>query len=542
VSDNPIVRDIGFIVVAAMLFVALGRVARIPSIVSYILAGLVLGPMLGLVGANEPLEVVSEAGIALLLFLVGLEISFDKVRDVGRVAVYAGLGQVVFTAVGGFGLAFLLGFPWVEGLFIAIALTFSSTVVVVKLLDEKNEIDSLYGRIAVGIFLVQDVVVIIFLTALAGLIGVSSVSPADVAVGIALAFAGMAALLATTILASRFVLPRVLGWMTSHEALFIASLCWCFLLVLGAEALRLSLEIGAFMAGVGLAQLPYATVLRRRVHPLVNFFIAIFFVSLGIQMRLGAAGEHAVAIAVFSLFVLIGNPLIFIWIITRSGFGERTAFLAGVTVAQISEFSFIFAALGLSAGLIDEATLSLIGVVGLITIGASAYMIIYNHGLYEWCRGRGLLRLFRAPPEPDPKPEQRLRDHVIVVGMNPLGRRIVQELHARGEHTLAVDTDPGKLQEIPGRTLLGNVNYLSVLEEAGLSRAKLLVSALQIEDSNRLLAFRCAERGVRSSIHAFDQSLVPELTQLGASHVMESRSVGLERVLDALHDAGVYGS
>jgi Trk K+ transport system NAD-binding subunit len=118
----------------------------------------------------------------------------------------------------------------------------------------------------------------------------------------------------------------------------------------------------------------------------------------------------------------------------------------------------------------------------------------------------------------------------------------VRELRARGERTLAIDTDPIKLRGLQGRTLPGNVSYLSVLDEAGLARAKLLVSALQIEDINRLLAFRCSELGVPCSIHAFDQSLVAELSQLGASHVMESRRVGLDRVLDALHDAGVYGS
>ena len=131
---------------------------------------------------------------------------------------------------------------------------------------------------------------------------------------------------------------------------------------------------------------------------------------------------------------------------------------------------------------------------------------------------------------------------LIVVGMNSLGRLIVRELTQRGERTLAIDTDPAKLHGLPGDTMIGNVDYLSVLEEAGLGRAKLIVSAVQIEDTNRLLAFRAREFGVPSSVHAFDQSLVPELRSLGATHLMDSRAVGIERVMDALHDLGVYGS
>jgi Kef-type K+ transport system membrane component KefB len=168
--------------------------------------------------------------------------------------------------------------------------------------------------------------------------------------------------------------------------------------------LSLSPEIGAFLAGISLAQLPLAHDLRRRLHPLMNFFIAIFFISLGVQMELEAATAHWPAAIVLALFVIIGNPLIFMFIIARGGYSERTAFMTSVTVAQISEFSFIFAAVGLSAGLIDDSILALITVIGLITIAVSSYMILYNEGLYEWVRRRGLLRPFRAAQDDDEEP------------------------------------------------------------------------------------------------------------------------------------------
>ena len=548
-AENLILRDVGVILVVATAFALLARPARMPGIVAYIVAGLVLGPLTGLVSVNEGggVELMSELGIALLLFLVGLELSFDKVRGVGKVAVFAGLGQVVFTAAGGFGLALLMGFSVMEGIFVGTALTFSSTVVVVKLLGEKRELDSLYGRIAVGIFLVQDMVVILFLTVLAGLGQGAEGDAASLLLGLGRAFLGMGLLLGLALLSSRYLLSAVFGWISrSPEALFIWSLCWCFLFVLGAEMLGLSLEIGAFLAGISLAQLPYSMELRRRVHPLVNFFIVVFFVTLGIHMELDGAAAIAWPAAVFSLFVLIGNPLIFLVIISRMGYGKRTAFLTSVTVAQISEFSFIFAAMGMSAGLIGAEILSLVAVVGLVTIAGSAYMILYNHQLYALVDRLGLLRPLRVDEEgPRDRAEagagDELRDHVIVVGMNDMGRRMVAGLRERGEETLAVDLDPRKLEAVEGPTLLGNTDDLTVLESAGIHHAKLLVSALQIEDANNLLAYRCRTMGVPCAIHAFDRAVMEDLRFIGATHLVDSKTAGTRRLSEALHDEGIYG-
>jgi Kef-type K+ transport system membrane component KefB len=544
VFELPIVRDLGLIVVVGALCLIVGQRLRTPSIVAYIVAGLLLGPVTGLIEASEAVDLIAEVGIALLLFLVGLELSLARIRDVGKVAVVAGIGQVIFTAAGGLGLALLLGFGVMESVFIATALTFSSTVVVVKLLDQKGELNALYGRIAVGIFLVQDLVVIVILTFLAGLGEADQLQAGEMAGGLAVAFGGMAALLAVALLSARYILPRLFALVAgAPEPLFIWSLCWCFLFVLGAEALNLSLEIGAFLAGVSLAQLPYNHEFQRRVHPLMNFFIAVFFVSLGIQMQVGAAVSHLASASALSLFVLIGNPLIFMLIITRLGYGERPAFLTSVTVAQISEFSFIFAGVGMAAGLIGPEILSLITVVGLITIGISSYMILYNHELYAWTQRIGLLRPFRASggSGDEPESEEVLRDHVIVVGMNHMGRRIAEELRERGETVLAIDTDPRKLEGLDSRTLLGNAEYPAVLEEAGLEHARLLVSALQIEATNNLLTYRARDAGVPVAIHAFDQSVLHGLERLGADHLIRSKNLGIRRIADRLREMGVLG-
>ncbi|TVP58279.1 MAG: portal protein [Gemmatimonadales bacterium] len=542
IAETPILEELGLILLGAVGCFALVRYLRVPSIVAYILAGLVLGPVLGLVEVSDAVHLISEVGIALLLFLVGLELSLKKIRDVGKVAVVAGLGQVVFTAAGGLAICFLLGFDLLQGIFIATALTFSSTVVVVKLLDQKDELDSVYGRIAVGIFLVQDLVVVVALTFLSGLGRQEGMEFGEILTNLGLAFGGMVVLLAAAAVAARWVLPELLRKVAaSQETLLVCSLALCFLFVMGAEVMEISLEIGAFLAGISLAQLPYNDDLRRRVHPLMNFFIAVFFVSLGIQMEFGAVAQIWWPAVVLSLFVLIGNPFIFMLLIARMGYGERTSFLTSVTVAQISEFSFIFAALGLSAGIIGEEILSLIGIVGLVTIGTSAFMILYNHQLYAWLEGRWVLRMFGASEGASPMEEEvRHEGHILVVGMNAMGRAIARRLHDEGHEVLAIDLDLAKLEELPCDTLLGNVEYRAVLEEAQLDSARFLVSALRIEEVNRLLAYRAQQAGVPCAIHSFDPASTIDLNRLGVEYVIDSQDVGVDKIVRVMGEKGVF--
>jgi len=529
--------------------VALGRAVKMPAIVVYLLCGVLLGPVTGVVEVGDGLNLVSEFGIVLLLFLVGLELSLDKIKDVGKVAILAGLGQVVFTAAGGYMLCWVLDFTMMEALFLATGLTFSSTVVVVKLLDAKGELNSLYGRIAVGIFLVQDIVVILVLTLLSGI--ASSEGSGDgvsfwvLGLGLLKAFGGMLLLMALSLMASKYILPRPFKWAArSPEILLVWAISWCFAMVFAAYELGLSLEIGAFLAGMSLAQLPYNDDLRRRVHPLMNLFIAVFFVMLGVKVDVGGALSNWWPTLVLSVFVLIGNPLIFIGIIGKMGYGRKTAFLTSVTVAQISEFSFIFAGMGMSMGLIGADILSITAMVGVITIAISSYMIIYNHGLYAWVLRAGFLRWKFL----DGKPEitdrivhagEFLEGHVIVTGMNSLGRELVRRLVAKGEDVLALDTDPAKLEGLPGRVLLGSAEYLSVLEEAGYSRAKLIVSALQIEETNDLLAYRAKSAGVPCAIHVVDFSVVDNLVDLEAAYLMVSKVDGVKAQLAKLKEMGV---
>ncbi len=544
-TNVTLIQNLAIIVIAAALVAWVARRIRMPTIVAYLFAGLVIGPLTGLVEIDHALELISEIGIALLLFIVGLELNIDRIRSIGRVAVVAGIGQVVFTFTIGFVLTRLFGFTLIECAFLSTALTFSSTVVVVKLLDEKKDMHRLYGRIAVGIFLVQDLVAIVMLTFLAGLAaGEEDGGTGEIALGVLHSFAGMAVLLGATLAAARWILPRPFAWAArSPETSYLWSLCWCFLSLLAAKGLGLSLEIGAFLAGVSLAQLPLNGDIRIRLHPLMSFFIAVFFVSLGVRMELGAAAESSLPVILLSLFVLIGNPVIFIWIICRMGYSERTSFYTGVTVAQISEFSFILVAMGVSAGIVSPDILSLTAIIGLITISLSAYFIIYNRPLYEWFRDRGWLRIFRAThPEDRDAPPPALEDHVIVVGMNTLGRHLVRRLTEVGELVLAIDTDPRKLEALPCPTLLGNADYRLILEEAGMERAKFVVSALRIEDANDLLACRSQAAGVPFAATVMDLETMDRLLDMDTAFLITPKIEGMKLAKHELERLGILPS
>lgn len=545
--DEAILRDLGTMLVGATGVVLLARMIRIPSIVAYILAGLVLGPAAGLVAVSGSVELISEVGIILLLFIVGLELSLDKIREVGGIALIAGAAQLLLTGAGLAAITWAFGRPPSEVLFLAVALTFSSTVVVVKLLDQLDALDARHGRIAVGILLVQDLAVVIVLTFVGGLGGGVESGAGRMLLDLLGAFGGMATLLGAAALISSWLLPPLFARIaSSQETVLVWSLAWCFLLVSGAELLGLSLELGAFIAGVTLAQLPYSHDLRRRTHPLMNFFVAIFFVTLGIHMELGAALDVWPLVLALTGFTLLVKPPLVGWLTRLAGERPRVALRAGLTLGQTSEFSFILAALALSQGLIPEDLLAVVAAVGLFTMGLSSISILNGNRLVEWIERRGLLPLLcgraaTGAPLADGEPGHELRDHIVVVGMNSLGRRIVSTLSEMGERVVAIDTDPEKLARLPCSTVLGNAEYLSVLEEAGLPAARMLVSALRIEDVNRMLAYRAHVMGVTAVIHAYDRISEQELERIGVAYLLSSRAAGIHKIAEALREEGVFG-
>lgn len=380
-----------FAELALLLLVAagigiVGHLLRQPMIVSLIAAGLLVGP--AAFGITSPADeghigLLSELGIALLLFLVGIKLDLQLIRSLGAVAVMTGLGQVVFTSFFGYLIGLALGLDPITSLYVAIALTFSSTIIIVKLLSDKKEIDSLHGQIAMGFLIVQDLVVVVAMIVLStiGIGAATGEQDSSLIVTALLSGLGMVVLVLLFIRYAANALTDRLARSPELLVLFAITLAAVFAAL--GDTVGIGKEIGGLLAGVALASTPYRETIAARLAPLRDFLLLFFFIALGASLDLSLLGENVPAAILLSLFVLIGNPLIVMVIMGTMGYRKRTGFLAGLTVAQISEFSLIFVAMGVALGHVGKDALSLVTLVGLITIAASTYMITWSHRLFE---------------------------------------------------------------------------------------------------------------------------------------------------------------
>ncbi len=530
--------QIGVVLGLAAVGGALAQLLRQPLIVAFIAVGMLLGPSVsGVVTYSSEIELFARLGIALLLFIVGLKLDLHVIRTVGPVALASGLGQVFFTSVVGYLLALMLGLSPVAALYVAVALTFSSTIIIVKLLSDKREVDSLHGRIAVGFLIVQDIVVVLVM------IGLTAFGQADGAVhlgweALQILLKG-AAMLLTVALLMRYVLPRLMSHLArSSELLMLFAIAWAVLGASAGDALGFSKEVGAFLAGISIASTPFREQVAARLVSLRDFLLLFFFIELGAALDLGALGGQLGASAVFSLFVLIGNPLIVMAIMGYMGYRKRTGFLAGLTVAQISEFSLILAALGLSLGHLDQETVGLITLVGLITISVSTYMILYSHQLYA--RLAPWLSVFeRELPhrELDSPVDADARPDMLLIGLGRYGAALAANLRERGARLLAMDFDPSTVERHTRdgyQVHYGDAEDPEFLATLPLADMRWVVSTVRDRDINRMLlhGLRAQKYGGQVAISA---SNVREARQF------ESEGVDLTFVpyADAARDAAM---
>jgi len=366
------------------------------------------------------------------------------VRTLGPVALVTGLGQVLFTTAFGFLIALALGLDARTAIYVAIALTFSSTIIIVKLLSDKREIDALHGRIALGFLIVQDVVVVIAMIALSA-IGVGGGSDGDSAFGDVLRVLGYGlAMLAFVVFFIRYIAnPLVERLSRAPELLVSFAIGWAALLAAVGHYLGFGKELGGLLAGVSLASTPFREAIAARLASLRDFLLLFFFIALGASLDLSVLGASVGPAIVLSLFVLIGNPLIVLAIMGAMGYRKRTGFLAGLTVAQISEFSLIFMAMGVTIGHLNEEALGLVTLVGLVTIAASTYMITFSHQIYAVFEPvLGIFERRSTETEPDSSANARQPHDVILFGLGRYGLGIARALQDRGMRILGIDFSP----------------------------------------------------------------------------------------------------
>lgn len=478
--------EISLLLVLVFLVSAVMRFFKQPLVVGYILVGIIAGPsVLGLITAVDSIDLFSKIGIASLLFIVGISMSPKVIKELGKVSLVTGIGQVLVTSFIGYGVSIFLGLPPLAALYVSVALTFSSTIIVLKLLTDRGDVDKLYGKVAIGFLLVQDIIATFILL---------FVSAGSVGSGSLVSVVGMIAIKALFLFGglwfvSQRILPTIIRYSaSSSELLFVFTLAWGLGLGSLFSVLGFSVEIGTLIAGVMLSVSPYASEMSARMKPLRDFFIILFFVSLGSNMILGMIPVILFPALVLSVFVLIGNPVIMMILLNLLGFRRRTGFMAALTVAQISEFSLILATLGFNLGHIPKSTLSLITLVGLITIAGSSYLILYADPLYK--KINKLLRFLELKKHSHEKGAIQESYDAFLFGYGRVGDDYLKAFEKMELSYVVVDHNPQVVDKLIANGTsyrFGDMEDMEFLEELPLDRAKIVVTTIPDFNGDMLL-------------------------------------------------------
>ncbi len=506
---------LGFTILIAFIV----QLLKQPLIISYIITGILAGPVfLNLINSNqEYFHIFAEFGVILLLFLVGLSLNFHFLKKIGTVATVTGVGQVVFTSFFGFLILSALGFDQEFSIYLAIAITFSSTIIIMKLLNEKRETETVYGRYTMGLMLVQDIIAILLLILLPAFKNGDSL-----VVSLFFIFFKSVAFLLFVYFASKLILRLINTAAKSGEFLLIFTIAWCFSIAGLAEWVGLSLEVGAIIAGLSLGSSVYQVEISSRIRPIRDFFIVLFFVILGSEMEIQNIGGVVIPGIVLSLFVLFGNPFILYFLYRTMKFTRRVSFKAGLTAAQVSEFGFVFLFVVEQQGYMNSNLLPLFTFVALTTIFASSYLITYNSQIYKIIEP--LLRMFGKDKCLTPKNEIQKFD-VLVFGYHRIGWKICESLAERGISFAVIDFDPLALKKLQKRNIphfFGDATDVELLSELPLSKTKMIISTMPSTNSQLTMIKMVREKHPKPIIIANLSygRFLNEMYDAGADYVM----------------------
>lgn len=536
--ENSIFTQLSFVITIAAIMALIMRWLKQPLIMSYILTGILVGPsVLNLVHAKDAFESFSEIGITLLLFIIGLGMNAGVIKSLGRVSLVTAMTILALVGVSGHIASLLLGFTNTTALVLGVALFFSSTIIILKALSDNRELSRLYGQIAIGVILIDDVIATIALVVVAALASSGSVSAE------AFAFLGIKALLLGVglYIVGAKVMPK-LGkfFAASQELLFLFSIAWGLCIATLFHATGFSYEVGALFAGVSLAGLPYATEMAAKLKPLRDFFIVLFFVTLGETFTFSGMQQSILPALVLSGIVMIGKPLFVMSSLGVLGYTRLTSFKAALHLSQISEFSIILVIFAASTGLIQREAVAVITLVALITIGCSTYLMKYDDELYRTLEL--YLRVFERK-----SPSERRQKHalypIILFGYHKGGHEFMRVFRDMRQRYLVVDYDPDiieHLEEQGIRHAYGDATDEEFLEEINAGKSRLAVSMMTDIASNKVLLKYINRFEPRTTFicHANSYDEAAELYRHGASYVMLPHFIGSERISSYIKQHG----
>ncbi len=542
--DESLFIELSYIIIIAVIIAGIAKLLKQPLIIAYIATGIIVSPyVLNIVKSTEAINTFSQLGISLLLFMVGLSLNPKIIKHVGKISLITGVGQVLFTSSIGFTIAMLFNFSIVEAMYIGIALAFSSTIVIMKLLSDKKDVETLYGRISIGFLIVQDIIVMMMLIFIVSM-GTTKAGGETALVLLESVIKG-SGLIAGTLLAGYYILPYLTRKIADYQELLILfSIAWCFALATIFHSLGLSIEIGALLAGVSLSISPFRHDITAKVKPLRDFFILMFFVFLGTQMEFKDISEYTIPIIVFSMFVLIGNPLIVLTLMGTMGYSKRNGFLAGLTVAQISEFSLILIALGISVGHLNPEILSLITIVGLITIGGSTYFIMHGKKIFKYI-GKYLSIFEKKGKKVDEHMYDKKKNYdVILIGYEHLGKNLIPVFQNLNMTILLIDYDPTIINKIDNENIdfhFGDAEDPDILEGLNIKNQKLIISSLKSAEINLEIVkkIRAVNQECIVIILSEERENVKKLYKLGATYVVMPDFLSSHHAANLIEDHGI---
>ncbi len=528
--------ELGVVFTLAALLAVLCKRAQQPIILAYVGAGILFAQFYTGTLTTDVFEGLMQVGIALLLFLVGLNMDIHVLKEVGKVSIVLGVCQMIVSTVFGYVVLALLGYQGITAIYLSVALAFSSTIIVIKLLIDKNDLEALYGKIAVGFLLVQDLIAILLLLVIAA----GESGGLQSYLGFAFV-AGKGMLLLILAMLIHHVFKQFFGYLGKpQELLFLLTIAWCFFMAMVASWFGFSLEMGSFIAGVTLASLPFKLNLNTKIRPLRDFFLIIFFVVLGMQLPFETITSMFIPAVILSLFVLISKPLFVVLIMGLLGYRMKTGFSTGIAVAQVSEFSLVIIALGVKLGHVDERISGLITLVGIITITISTYFMTFTDSLYKKCAP--LLKFF----ERKKVYEQKLTLHaekkqydVLIVGYHRIGYNILERLQSKKMKFLVIDYNPLVIKHLMAKNipcLYGDVSEDEVLEALKKFKPKMIISTIHPLQDNLLLTHFFKKVSKNIAVYATARNINDALMLYdhGANYVIIPHLMEGERVADLL--------
>lgn len=516
---SQVLFELAVMIIIATVFAYVARLIKQPLIPAYIISGIVIGPLaLGIVRDTEFIRVMSNIGIMFLLFIVGLEMNLHKLKKIGPFAAVAGILQVAITFAIGYGIASAFGMDMINSVFLGMIAAFSSTMIVIKILSEREELDTLHGRILVGILVIQDIIIILAMPFLSSI-------PAFSWMIVAKMLMGTVILAAIAYLFEKFAM----GWLfsfaaRSDELLFLLSLSIGFLFAMAAQFLGFSIAIGAFIAGVMLANLPYHFNIIGKISPLKDFFITIFFVSLGLQVASFSMGNIAWPLIALLALILIAKPLIIMVIMSVFGYGRRTSFLTGTLLGQVSEFSLILIP---AVAMLSSSVISLSMAVAIITITLTAYLASFEGRIYSFLSPfLAVFEKLSLKTQPIEEKEMHVDSPIILVGCDRMGSIILKTLEKQHrEQICVIDSNPEIISRLTREKIscmYGDITNRELLERISFEGSPLIISTVPQFEDNMLLIRHANKKNRRSTliVVAASPADARELYSAGADYVI----------------------